>query len=88
MLRLASKLACDPPPGADGLRAGTTCVTVPFTRAGAGEPWSPADALVLQAVRADGTPAEIEFGATRGRGEVRPALGPDEASGRIRVRVH
>lgn len=88
MLRLASKLACDPPPGADGLRAGITCVTVPFARTGPGAPWTPADALVLQAVRADGTPAEVEFGATRGRGEVRPALGPDEASGRIRVRVH
>ena len=88
MLRLASKLACDPPPGADGLRAGITCVTVPFTRAGADRPWTPADELVLQAVRADGTPAEIEFGATRGRGEVRPALGPDGASGRVRVRVH
>jgi hypothetical protein len=88
MLRLASKLACEPPPGIGGLQPGITCVTVPFTRSGNGAPWQPADALVLQAVRADGTPAEIEFGAMRAMGEVRPALTPQDASARVRVRVH
>lgn len=88
MLRLASRLACEPPPGIGGLQPGITCVTVPFTRSGKGAPWQPADALVLQAVRADGTPAEIEFGAMRAMGEVRPALTPQDASARVRVRVH
>ncbi|MFM7797472.1 MAG: hypothetical protein ACKPBA_00630, partial [Planctomycetota bacterium] len=88
MLRIASKLACEPPPGIGGLQPGITCVTVPFTRSGNGAPWQPADALVLQAVRADGTPAEIEFGAMRAMGEVRPALTPQDASARVRVRVH
>jgi hypothetical protein len=86
-LRLRSKLRAEPS-GTDGaLRSGTVCVEIPFTRAPGGT-WSPADALVLVAAHADGTPAEIEFGVTRGKGEVRPTLLPDDAGTRIRVRVH
>jgi len=62
-------------------------VEIPFTRAPGGT-WTPADALVLVAAHADGTLAEIEFGVTRGKGEVRPTLLPDDAGTRIRVRVH
>ena len=87
-LRVQSKLRLDPVPPASGLAAGPTCVEVPFVRTGPGAPWQPADALVLVATRADGTPAEIEFGATRALGEVRPALTPEDAAGRVRVRVH
>ena len=87
-LRLRSKLRAEPAPGPDGaLRSGTVCVEIPFTRAPGGT-WTPADALVLVAAHADGTPAEIEFGVTRGKGEVRPTLLPDDATTRIRVRVH
>lgn len=86
-LRLRSKLRAEPS-GTDGaLRSGTVCVEIPFTRAPGGT-WSPADALVLVAAHADGSPAEIEFGVTRGKGEVRPTLVPDDAGTRIRVRVH
>ena len=63
------------------------CVEIPFTRAPGGT-WSPADVLVLVAAHADGTPADIEFGVTRGKGAVHLTLLPDEAGTRIRVRVH
>ena len=73
-------------PASDRLAAGTACVTLEFAfRDGR---WVPSEPLSLAATHADGTPAEIELGASRALGQVTVSPSPDDAAARIRVRVH